>query len=214
MNSVTIESTKCKTDLCELCSLFNTDKGPFTKGEETHRHPYTTPYSLFFESLRHKPIKFAEIGVYRGASLLVWRTFFSKARLYGYDKDEVNLDHIRQLDLSSCFLGVIDAGKKASLDCIFTEATEDGELFDVIIDDASHEPAHQAEVIRTVLPYLKQGGVLIIEDIFRDCPETIFEEALQTVKNQVGFSTFIMCEHENRRSFGWNNDKMLVIVRS
>ena len=82
MNSLTIESTECRTTLCRLCAEAGTDKGPFTL--QGHRHPYTAPYSLLFEPLKHKPIKFAEIGVFGGASLRVWREFFSVGKVYGY----------------------------------------------------------------------------------------------------------------------------------
>jgi predicted O-methyltransferase YrrM len=108
----------------------------------------------------------------------------------------------------------MDGSKKESIVEGFTKHSSDGELFDVIIDDASHSPEDQAMMIRSALPFLKQGGLLIVEDIFRERPETPYEEALMEVKNLVSFHTFIMCEHTNRFSPGWNNDKMLVIVRS
>ena len=85
---------------------------------------------------------------------------------------------------------------------------------DVILDDASHNPDDQATMIRTVMPFLKQGGLFIIEDIFREHPEKNFEDALLEVKNLVSFHTFIVCDHVNRHSPGWNNDKMLVMVRA
>jgi predicted O-methyltransferase YrrM len=213
MNSIIIDSSLCQTSLCFLCSKAGTDKGPFTPGGG-HRHPYTTPYSLFFEPLRHKNIKFAEVGVHHGASMRVWRAFFSQARLYGFDNDEKNVAYITSMNLPNSILDIMDGSKKDSIVEGFTKHSSDGELFDVIIDDASHSPEDQAMMIRSALPFLKQGGLLIVEDIFRDRPEKPYEEALLEVKNLVSFHTFIMCEHTNRFSPGWNNDKMLVIVRA
>jgi hypothetical protein len=69
-------------------------------------------------------------------------------------------------------------------------------------------------MIRTALSKLKQGGLLIIEDIFRDRSEQPFLDALEEMKSLISFRTFIMCEHADRFSPGWNNDKMLVIVRA
>lgn len=213
MNSLIIESTKCQTRLCALCHIFGTDKGPFTKGQG-HRHPYTGPYSLLFEPLRHKPIKFAEVGVFRGNSLAVWREFFSQARLFGYDNDANNLQHIAQMNISNLSLGIMDSSQKANIEAGLGAAVADGELLDVVLDDASHDPLDQCMMIRSALPYIKQGGLLIIEDIFRDRPEDPYKEALEEVKEMVGFYTFIVCEHVNRFSPGWNNDKLLVIVRA
>jgi len=212
MNSITLDSTHCRTTLCKLCAESGTDKSPFQL--QGHRHPYTAPYSLLFEPLKHKPIKFAELGVFRGASLVAWRRFFSQARLYGFDNHQPNLDFIHSLRLPALTLGLIDAGKSESIRSTLEQATSDGELFDVILDDASHDPPDQCEVIRTALPFLKKGGLLIIEDIFRDRPQELYQEALQEVSSLFSFYTFIVCDPNLRYSPGWNNDKLLVIVRN
>ena len=212
MNSITLDSTDCRTTLCRLCCEAGTDKCPYNL--HGHRHPHTAPYSLLFEPLKHKPIKFAEIGVFRGASVQVWRRFFSEARIYGYDRDEPNLQFIASMNMPNVFLDTMDAGNRDSIRQKLQEATQDGELFDVILDDASHHPPDQCEVIRTALPFLKKGGLLIIEDIFRDRPSAPYEEAFAEVKDLVSFHTFIMCEHALRYSPGWNNDKLLVFVKN
>lgn len=212
-NTIVLDSTGCKTKLCELCSRFGTDKSPFT-ANGGHRHPYTAPYSLFFEPLKHKPIKLAEFGVFRGASIMVWRLFFSRARIYGFDCDKPGLDHIAKQGLPGVELDVTDASVPEVLNKTFEKFTADGEFFDVIIDDASHNMDHQALMIRNGLKYLKTGGLLIIEDIFREQSAERLEKAMEDMKDLISFHTFIMCEHKDRFSPGWNNDKMLVIVRA
>lgn len=212
MNSITIESTECRTSLCKLCAESGTDKTPFNL--QGHRHPYTAPYSLFFEPLKHRPIKFAEIGVFRGASLRAWRGFFSQAKLYGYDNDIPNLQYISTLGMPNVFLDQMDASKEESIQEKLEEATKDGELFDVILDDASHDSADQCAVIRTALPFLKKGGLLIIEDIFRERPIEPYEKAISSIQDMISFHTFIVCDHALRYSPGWNNDKLLVLVRN
>ena len=212
MNSITIDSTECRTTLCRLCAESGTDKCPYNL--HGHRHPYTAPYSLFFEPLKHRPIKFAEIGVFRGASVRAWREFFSQARIYGYDRDIPNLQFIQSQNFPNVFLDTMDAGSQESIKQKLQEATQDGELFDVILDDASHDPADQCAVIRTALPFLKQGGLLIIEDIFRERSIKPYEDAFRDVQDLVSFHTFIVCDHNLRYSPGWNNDKLLVFVRN
>lgn len=214
MNSITIDSSECRSDLCRICADSGTDKCPFNL--HGHRHPYSVPYSLFFEPLRKKPIKFAEIGVFRGASVRAWRSFFTNpnARIFGYDRDIPNLEYIYSLALPNVLLGTMDASKSEDIREKLQQATQDGELFDVILDDASHDPADQCEVIKTALPFLKQGGLLIIEDIFRERTTKPYEDVFPFVQDLVSFHTFIVCDHQLRYSPGWNNDKLLVFVRA
>lgn len=146
--------------------------------------------------------------------MILWREFFSRARLYGYDNDANNVALISQMRIPDCNLGIMDASQQSSIEEGLRAAVSDGELLDVILDDASHHPPDQCTMIRSALPFLKQGGLLIIEDIFRDRPEEPYKEALESVKDLVSFATFIVCEHTNRYSPGWNNDKLLVIVRA
>ena len=212
-NTITLDSTGCKTTLCDLCSKFGTDKSPFTQNGG-HRHPYTTPYSLMLEPLKHKAIKLAEFGVFRGASLIAWRLFFSRARIFGFDCDEPGLDYIRSMNMGGVIVDKTDCGNSEPLIETLKKYTSDNELFDVIIDDASHNVGHQALMIKTALPYLKVGGILIIEDIFRDAVESPLIEAMESVKDLISFQTFVVCDHADRFSPGWNNDKMLIIVRN
>ena len=212
MNSIIIDSSLCQTALCFLCSKAGTDKGPFTPGGG-HRHPYTTPYSLFFEPLRHKNIKFAEVGVHHGASMRVWRAFFSQARLYGFDNDEKNVMYIDSMKLPNSTLDLMDGSKKESIVEGFSKHSGDGELFDVIIDDASHSPEDQAMMIRSALPFLKQGGLLIVEDIFRSTNEEEYTKELKDILPLCSAYYFVMCEHKERWSPGWDNDKLLVLVK-
>ena len=212
MNSIVLDSTHCRSSLCQICAESGTDKSPYTP--QGHRHPYTVPYSLLFEPLKNKPIKFCEIGVFRGASLIAWRRFFSKARIYGYDRDEPNLQSIASFGLPGLFLGLMDASQDADIKAKLETATQDGELFDVILDDASHDPPDQCAVIRTALPFLKPGGLLIVEDIFRERSTELYEALLPQIQHLISFHTFIVCDHALRYSPGWNNDKLLVFVRN
>ena len=212
-NSITLDSTACRTALCDLCAMYGTDKSPFTRNGG-HRHPYTAPYSLLFEPLKNKSIKFAEIGVFRGASIIVWRNFFTRARIYGFDNDYQSMEGIRTANLPGVTLDIMDAANPESIEAGFSKYMADGELFDVILDDAAHNHEQQVVTIRTCLKMLKQGGLLIVEDIFRDKPEDPYIEVMNEMKSLISFSTFIVCDHKDRYSPGWNNDKILVIVRN
>lgn len=58
---------------------------------------------------------------------------------------------------------------------------------DVLLDDSSHEFEDMIRIIKTGLPFVKPGGLIIIEDIHRDWDEAKFETALEDVKNQFTF---------------------------
>ena len=212
MNQIVIDSTQAKSDLCLLCAEAGTDKSPFTVNG--HRHPYTMPYSLLLEPLRHKPIKFAEIGVFRGASLRAWRNYFTQARIFGYDNDRPNLEYILSMGLPNTYLALMDASKEEAIVGGLAGYCQDNELFDVILDDASHDPPDQCLVIKHGLQFLKKGGLLIVEDIFRERPIEPYEKVFEEIKHLVSFHTFITCDHALRFSPGWNNDRLLVFVKN
>jgi 2-polyprenyl-3-methyl-5-hydroxy-6-metoxy-1,4-benzoquinol methylase len=108
----------------------------------------------------------------------------------------------------------MDATQADSMEGVFQRHISDGELFDVIIDDALHDVNQQLITIRTCLSKLKQGGLLIIEDIFRNQDEKPYIDVMLEMKDLISFQTFIICDHKDRYSPGWDNDKLLVIVRA
>jgi len=213
MNSITVNSSDCISELCLICRNSGTDKTPYVLYEGGHRHPYTAPYSLLFETMRHKPIKFLEIGVYKGASLYAWRRYFEKARIYGFDVDKESMAEI--MTMPDVTLDVLDASIESELEAGLTKHTTDGELFDVVLDDASHSPDHHKLLIPIALKYLKQGGILIIEDIYRDPDQNTYLDVIKSAikENLISFYSFIVCDHEQRYSGHLNNDKLLVMVR-
>jgi len=212
-NSIVIDSTHAISELCVMCAQTGTDKCVLRKDSGGHRHPYTIPYTLLFEPLRGKPIKFLELGVFRGASVVAWRRYFDKARIYGYDNDAAALSAIPVLPNVQC--SNVDVSKRDTLVAALTRDTADGELFDVILDDAAHNVVDQSLLIQEGLRFVKPGGLLIIEDVFRDRPEAEYIPALEAAisANLISFYTFIVCDHVDRWSPGWNNDKMLVLFR-
>ena len=80
-------------------------------------------------------------------------------------------------------------------------------MFDIIIDDSTHNIEHQNNIINTVSKYLKPGGMLIIEDIYRR--QHINSYVINT--DIWEFHTFIICHHENRNCF--DNDKLLYLIK-
>lgn len=149
------------TPLCDLCVKYGTDKVIW--GYTPHYYERLLPKR---ESVR----KVLEIGIcgqrdipnnVTGASLFVWQEFFPNAEIYGIDNDGrwmVNQDRIR----SFC----VDAyDTKALLQVMTSDVVGVG--FDLIVDDAVHDPIPQAGLINDLWPYLRPGGLYAMEDV---CP--------------------------------------------
>jgi predicted O-methyltransferase YrrM len=208
-----IDSTAAPTHMCVIGHEAATDKSPYNPAG--HRHPYTPAYSLLFGSYKHKPIQFAEIGLAMGASAELWCKYFAhpEARIFGFDRDWGLLQGVRQrVQDPRLQLALMDV----SVDGSVTDALANtgASTYDVIIDDSSHNHEHQIRIIREALPLVKPGGMLIIEDIFRSTPEEEYEKLIGPELAGCAEVFFIDCEHQNKWSPGWDNDRLLVLIKA
>jgi predicted O-methyltransferase YrrM len=211
IDSLVIDSTKAFTELCELGMVAQSDKSPYNKIR--HRHPYTAVYSMLFSQFKHAPIRFAEIGIAAGCSAQLWSQYFKHpdTKLHYFDIDE-NLFAPCQENL--CDTRVTTTRMDVSLDGDVKRAlTEFSEVYDVILDDSSHIFEHQIRIIHEAFPLLKSGGLLIIEDIYRNASEKDYAKALANVLEECAAAYFVVCDHEKRWSPGYDNDKILVLVK-
>jgi predicted O-methyltransferase YrrM len=173
---------------------------------------------MLFGGLKKKPIRFAEIGVAGGASAAVWDMFFSNpaTQICLFDRDENFLNGVRGRLSERTVLGKMDVGVDGDVARGLREAAGDeAGNYDVILDDSSHEVAHQLRIIREAFPLLKSGGMLIIEDIFRITDEAEYVNGIgEEILAQCAAGYFVVCEHNLRWSPGWDNDKVLVLVKA
>jgi precorrin-6B methylase 2 len=203
--TISIDSTDHKTKLCKLGGILNTDKSPYaTDGTGGHRKGYTAVYELLFGPLKYEEINFLEIGIEKGASTFLWEQYFESAKLYAFEHDEGKIDRVKQLADKTSFHKV-DSGNKEQLEEVFKST---GVLFDIILEDASHQLEHQRNAIEIGVKYLKPGGILVIEDLNVNDAEDIFDEV---IANHFAFNTFIKCEHSNKKAE--NNDKLWVGIK-
>ena len=202
MKTIHFDSTWTSTDLCRIGAKYNTDKSPFSTESPCfqHRKGYTAFYHTLFASIRHKELNFCEIGIERGNSLQTFSEYFEFGKIYGFELLDEKIEHTRNLMLPRTTIIKTDVSDKNYLNYSFNQA---GVLFDVIIDDSSHEKEHQKYIIEIASNYLKPGGILIIEDLFRNDPETVFDDL---DLKMFSYETFVVCNHENRHN--WDNDKI------
>jgi predicted O-methyltransferase YrrM len=204
-----LDSTNAPCFLDVLGAECCADKSPFNP--VSHRHPYTPFYSMLFEAKRDQPLRFCEIGVAAGASVHMWAKYFSRAELFFFDRDMNFLRNARSFGYPNTQFHPMDVADADSINEGFTDLT--GGNLDVILDDSSHDIEHQRTLIPEALKYLKPGGMMLVEDIFRNIPNEDYYKIIEPLKDQLGFFAFFQVEHKNRYSPGWDNDKILMLVK-
>ena len=119
---------------------------------------YFDIYERHFAPYRGHSPKILEIGVSHGGSLDLWSTWFGRnAEIVGVDIDP----RAAALARPGVTISVGDQGDPKFLD---TLAAEHGP-FDIIIDDGSHQPAHQILALKKLWPAIRPGGVFLVEDL-------------------------------------------------
>jgi 8-demethyl-8-(2-methoxy-alpha-L-rhamnosyl)tetracenomycin-C 3'-O-methyltransferase len=127
--------------LDELFLKHGTDKSSLN-------HNYAPTYERYINPARVKSL--LELGVDRGASLRAWRDWLPWADIHGI---EINY----RLGIEGCVIHYGNATDKVLIDRLG--------VFDLIIDDASHETAQIERSLELLWPHLSSGGWYVIEDL-------------------------------------------------
>jgi len=163
-----MSNTKTRTwnKLTELGIQYKTDKAYF--------HLFTEFYQPYFDTFVDKPINILEIGVSEGNSLLLWKSFFPEATIYGIDvnADCANLKLGDGIHVYTC-----------SQDD-FTRMSElfENKKFDIIIDDGSHLCSHQQKSFGFLFPYLNPNGIYVCEDLHTSYKSGYIDTTLSTMQ--------------------------------
>lgn len=154
------------TPLCKLSTKYDTDRGgdhmPY--GDPNHvNHPYTPIYYDLFKDLVDRPLQLLEIGVSEGRGIRMWREFFSRATIYGWD---ISIERFEGKIPPGVRLSRVDQSSVASLLGAYNAAGAPGDppRFDIIIDDGSHHLRDQVTTFDVLWSKLARGGYFIIED--------------------------------------------------
>lgn len=127
--------------------------------DKVSHHGYHRTYPLFLDSFRNKSITMLEIGVDRQGSLELWRNYFNNCIYFGVDiaakKPESEI-------YPNFYILYGDQSNRGHLESISNRINS----AEFIIDDGSHDPAHQVSTFNFLFDrLLSPGGVYIIEDI-------------------------------------------------
>lgn len=149
----------------ELFTRYGTDKGIWG---------YTPYYEAAMEKQRFDVKRVLEIGIcgFRdipnnvvGASLFVWRDYFPNAEIYGIDNDPrfiFNDQHRIHTALADAY-DPLEMSK-----ALIKMGIRSTDQFDMIVDDAVHDPVPQVRLAKELIPFLKpDSGRYFIEEA---CP--------------------------------------------
>jgi hypothetical protein len=119
---------------------------------------YFDVYDRHFRKFVGKEVHIAEVGVFSGGSLELWHQYFGpKCHVYGIDLEPACRAY--ESENTKIFIG-------DQADRSFWKRFRDSvPPLDIIIDDGGHLPEQQMVTLEETLPYLRNGGVYLCEDI-------------------------------------------------
>jgi predicted O-methyltransferase YrrM len=142
-----------------MISLLNKYKGEFIEigTDKNKEHCYGMLYEIILQKYKKTAKNILEIGIASGASLCVWEEYFINAKIYGIDINESNIKY--GLDKKRIFMYKFDGTLPD------TPIKLGAIKYDIIIDDASHNPIDQIKSLDIFAPFINDNGMYIIEDI-------------------------------------------------
>lgn len=119
---------------------------------------YFPVYDKYFKRFKNTKIVLVEVGVFSGGSLFMWRNFFGKkARIIGIDMDP----NAKKWESKGFEIYIGDQSNPEFWLNFFNKVGS----VDIIIDDGGHTYEQQIVTATTCIPYIKNGGILLVEDI-------------------------------------------------
>lgn len=119
-------------------------------------HNYTQYYEMFFEPLRQRHINVMDMGIYHGDSLRMWRDYFTNAKIYGVDWEDMS-----QYDCARIQTYICDQTKLEDLHKLMADTPQ----MDIICDDMGHNSFGQLQAFDVLFRHVAQHGYYIIEDL-------------------------------------------------
>jgi hypothetical protein len=218
LNRLVIDASDAITDLCVLGVQYPTDKSPYVSALEVG-HPYSAVYDFLFSARRYEPLHVGEIGVAANMSFHIWRAYFTRAMLYGFDCFDLQIENARSHHLPNVEYIKLNMNEP---DSIFNGLNSAKTYFDVLIDDSTHAFHHQIWFIQIGLAFMKPGGMMCIEDVFCEWDEERYNEALRPYFKYFSSGLFVKTNHSQRPNVPppdatppyYNNDKLIVMFRN
>lgn len=128
------------------------------KSDKSSRfHNYASKYDRILAQYRETFQSVLEIGVAQGQSIKMWTDYFTKATIHGADISKASEsceEYSGRIEFH-----LLDQSNEAQL-----KNMEQFSPFDLVIDDGNHFWKEQILTFNTLFPYVKSGGIYIVED--------------------------------------------------
>jgi SAM-dependent methyltransferase len=190
--------------LDELFHYYGSDKANFFKIGNRKGHGYSKFYTKYLEDLKNKKINILEIGCFAGASAAAFVKYFPNANIFCFD---INISNF-QYNSKNIHVYGIDINNKKDVQQILNKIFENHQfnLFDLIIDDGSHNLSDILFSLNIFFKYLKNNGFFIIEDFKhpnyyqynKNINHILVDEFLSNIKDKI-FSNSSIFNHEEQK---------------
>jgi hypothetical protein len=187
-----------KLDLADLFNKYGSDKD---------RNGYSPLYSILFDKIKINRINLLEIGIgtmtpnatssmkgympdhyIPGASLRAWRDYFINGKIYGVDIQEDTIFNETRIETYLC--------NSINTDDVNSLMKKLNIKFDIIIDDGWHWDEAQKQTLINFFPYLKEGGIYVIEDV---CVGSILNTQRGIIQKTVGNNEYFFAGLSNNQ---------------
>lgn len=153
--SILEEDPFITTDKNTVCYTKYNDKWMFLQ-----YHSYIENfYEEAFRPYRDKENTILEIGVDTGGSMALWSKYFSNSKILGID---IKTDRFLEQFKDTNYPNIRNITVTDAYDELLVSFLPE---FDIIIDDGPHWLSYQLKAIEYYLPKLKNGGLMVIEDV-------------------------------------------------
>lgn len=133
------------------------------KSDKGSVHSYLPVYEEILAPYRTRAKNILEIGLFNGASLIMWEKYFSGI-VYGVDcdvKPHGGMADLRPLIAAGTYnIFILDAEDPAQLEKHFKDIK-----FDVVLEDAGHHVEQQLRIYHNLKPYMNRNSLYVIEDV-------------------------------------------------
>lgn len=135
-------------------TLIEFSKSPYLSAKHSN---YFKIYDSLLSPYVSKKITVVEVGVAHGGSLFMWKSYFGKkARIIGIDH---NTNALRWQSDFEIFIG--DQSDPEFWKGFFKKIGN----IDILIDDGGHKNLQQIVTVASSIPYINDGGLVIVEDV-------------------------------------------------
>jgi cephalosporin hydroxylase len=194
-----------KNEILEIINKHNIN-GFINPGgtDKAKEHSYDLFYNSQFEKYKNNAGIILEIGVQYGGSSLLWNEYLPKFKIVMTDIlnqvhpiiwDKMNKNRYEYINM--------DSFKTESINTLKVKYPEG---FDIIIEDGPHTLESQIFTIKEYPKLLKDGGILVIEDIQKF-------EYCEIILNEINKEDFKSVEIIDLRKNKNRYDDILIVVK-